>query len=87
MQRDSAVHELVRVAVVERYQPAELAGGWCTCPTTGHAVRVEECMGCGRAVEFHRGCACESAPFILCDVSEGEDVAEDDESTASLFGP
>lgn len=54
----------VRVAVVERTEPAELAGGWCDCPRTGQEVPVEKCMGCSHAVAFHR--ADPEGPHVIC---------------------
>ena len=77
MAKEPIVRELIRVTVVEKQGAPEVAGGWCMCPRTGKEVRAEDCIGCVRAVEFHRTCAAE--PFILCDINSSDDALVDGE--------
>jgi CBS domain-containing protein len=65
--------ELVQVKVERRDAPDELAGHWCQCPRTGQEVRLERCLGCEHAAQFHVE-GPEGTSHLLCAV---ESLAED----------
>jgi hypothetical protein len=69
--------ETIRVPVYERKQPEDLAGTWVACPHRDRPVRIFDCMGCQRSVEFHVTCA--DDPFMLCSAAVGE-VDPDEEA-------